>query len=112
MNDPQLDAAQAAIDTLQHRQAEETRATGRVAKKMTVKELIDHLGTMPQDAIVLYKQYSDFSVLEAEEIELILARSGGAFKRNGLYKSSEDWSDKNKEDPGNEPVTVVVFPGN
>src|SRR5579859_3403789 len=37
---------------------------------MTVAELIEHLETLPQDYLVVYRSCSDMNVLEANQIEI------------------------------------------
>lgn len=102
---------------------------------MTVSELVAKLQTMPPDAVVVYKMFSDYLILEADDIGLQTAEEAKAV--------DDAWIDKRKAEPhrfgnlsdveqaffrggryvrcrrsqfpsGEEPVyaNVVTFPGN
>lgn len=58
---------------------------------MTVKELIEHLQTMPQDAIVICTFCSDYDVVTKEDITLYngrqkLSRTGATIRYGGLIR--------------------------
>lgn len=77
---------------------------------MTVRELIAKLQTMPQDAAVLYRCCSDYSILESGEIVLRKADDELVALRGGKHMTLT-----RKQYPANEtPVFVdaVIFPGN
>jgi hypothetical protein len=56
--------------------------------KMTVKELIEHLKTFPEDLPVLYAIYSDNKMLEAEDIKI--AKFMEYRKNDGYYPRNSD----------------------
>lgn len=86
---------------------------------MTIKELIEHLQTFPQDAesVCLYRAYSDYSILDADQITYhpvggtSMAREDQRYvKRNGqiMLYNPRTW------DKAEVPVfvAIVAFPGN
>lgn len=78
---------------------------------MTVAELITVLQKMPQDVEVLYRCCSDWTVLEAEQVQVNLAES-----REIVYRKANGYSDYNERwAPKDIPLefrTVVTLPGN
>lgn len=67
---------------------------------MTVRELIEFLKTQPQDALVAFCQYSDYTAMEAEHIDLMnlqSARVDGYVGEARPDKPTQQW---------------LVFPGN
>lgn len=85
---------------------------------ITVKELIKHLKTLPQDYQVLYCLHSDYAVLDLEEIEVQHSTDklnyGTAILHHnmpGEYRSyGGDREYKGQKLPT--PASVVIFPGN
>lgn len=88
-----------------------------------VSELIAHLQTLPQDAVVLYRCMSDYAELENEFIDLKKGKKGKIICHHGHYMQAEEhWFDPNYPGypygkPNDLPsapkyVTAVVFPGN
>lgn len=78
---------------------------------MNVRELIEHLQTLPQELEVIYSYHSDYEVLRAEDIEHCEARGKSTVLRGGRYAHTYpgyQWP------PGEQPVyvDVVIFPGN
>jgi len=78
---------------------------------MTVKELIERLRVMPQDAIVLYQACSDSYELEDDEPSLFKMTVTRDKTGKPRYHSYNDkWIPKNAEDI--EVIDVCHFPGN
>lgn len=67
---------------------------------MTVKELINHLETLPQEYEVVYDRYSERVLLEKDEIEIITA----SLPRN------DGWVHDARPDKSKQKY--VSFPGN
>ena len=73
---------------------------------MTCRELIQHLSTMPQDAVVVFDMYSECQGLEADEVtvqEMFLHNGTWMNRRNARYAAVD------------QPVKmeqVIHFPGN
>jgi hypothetical protein len=87
---------------------------------MIVSELIEHLKTFPQDALVIATMFSDYEQLEVEDITLIRAEDSksagkGLIRHNGhLMDLQEGWWPKSEGPKPTEPeyITAVHFPGN
>lgn len=77
---------------------------------MKVHELIAKLQTMPQDADVVYALYSDYSEMEAEDVQYVSADEKRIAKRRGeIVRCDPRWVPPNESV---EWVSVVCFPGN
>lgn len=72
---------------------------------MNVKELIDYLKTQDQDLEVLFCQYSDFSKLYVEEIEIEQGVNKGEWIERYYPRQ---YTDDNRPDVKD----YLVFPGN
>lgn len=73
---------------------------------MTVKELIDHLKTLPAELECVFAQYSDSAQLDVEDISIVevtKVRDSG-----GRPRYVKGWH----HDIGGETMHVVHFPGN
>lgn len=85
---------------------------------MTVKELIEHLQTLPQDYIVGYRCCSDAKQMEADEISVIHASDKKVIQHHNIHWAIRDYSPSDfGEGPfkiAMEPqfISVVMFPGN
>lgn len=79
---------------------------------MTVRELIEHLGTLPADAEVIYRYHSEYAELETGDIDLHRAEDGKIEYRaeQGYCYYRCNWRPSDWPKP--EFRTVVVFPGN
>ncbi len=85
---------------------------------MKTRELIALLSEMPQEAEVLYRFCSDYSVLKADDIKVQGSTdpliAGHAIKHHNLvgeyrrYDGPREYKDK----PLPVPVDAVIFPGN
>lgn len=67
---------------------------------MTVRELIEFLKTRPQDLLVAYNKYSDYTTMDSEEIfigELCNPRNDGWLERKRPDKPFQQY---------------LIFPGN
>lgn len=67
---------------------------------MTVKELIEHLKTQPQGALVAFKCFSEQCLLEKQDIEL----------QNLCEPRPDGWIQN--ERPDMRTIQYLVFPGN
>lgn len=80
---------------------------------MTVKDLIEILSKMPQDAGVMYDLHSDVAGMDEEQVVLITPDHNGdkIIKRNGRYETyaPQWWDVETMGEPKFE--TVVKFPG-
>lgn len=76
---------------------------------MTVAELIEKLKTMPQEAVVIYALYSDYSALEADDIELHLASEEKVKYRGNRFSNVQSFE---KAQEALDYRDVVIFPGN
>ena len=84
---------------------------------MTVKELVEHLQTMPQDYLVVYRACSDCTKLEADDINVYSAEQKKVVQHHNMPDRVMDYSEWQYEPKGkltNEPkfLDVVMFPGN
>lgn len=83
---------------------------------MTVRELIEHLQTLPPDLDVIYRFCSDYSVLEAGDIDLQTSSDPltrfTAVKHHNMPGEYRAYYPIEKEDPKPTPANVVIFPGN
>lgn len=85
---------------------------------MTVKELIEHLQTLPPDYSVVYRACSDYHVLDAVDIWVqrpdVPLERGVAIAHHNMaseyreYAGPQDYKDR----PLPVPAGVVFFPGN
>ena len=80
---------------------------------MTVRELIAHLSALPaeaQELTCIFRRYSEFETLEADDVRLVTAGQQELILRNGRYM----WSDARWHKPGDAPqwASAVAFPGN
>ena len=67
---------------------------------MTVADLIEFLQKQPQDLLVAYELYSEYSLLDTDEIKLV-----------ELCEPRPDgWIQKKR--PDMQSLTYLVFPGN
>ncbi len=87
---------------------------------MTVRELIKHLETLPQDYLVVYKCCSDYTKMDADEVIILNAEDKEIVQHHNIpdqvrsYRSTE-YAKKYEGMPKNsEPkfLDCVVFPGN
>lgn len=67
---------------------------------ITVKELIAFLQTQPQDLVVAFEQYSDWSEMELDQIRACVA---GVRRGDGYIPNAR---------PDKPTQTYLVFPGN
>ena len=60
---------------------------------MTIKELIEHLQTMPQDALVIHTFCSDYDALKADDFTLMTpTEKGGIINHHGhIMYCKRDW---------------------
>lgn len=87
---------------------------------MTVKDLIEHLQQYPQDTVigVLYQAFSDYSILEPEDIEFLPNGKVKAFSNEKRYilrggrvmEYDERTWDKRQGEP--QFISLLIFPGN
>lgn len=77
---------------------------------MTVGELIDQLKQYPRNATVLYRAFSEFNLLEHDDLEFYPKHSKQVIEHSGKYMVDYDYWTK----PGERPnyVEVLIFPGN
>lgn len=88
---------------------------------MTVRELIEHLQTLPQDYVVGYCCCSDTSLMDADEICVCHAADKKVVKHHnmpGCVRDYREWEWEKQVPGGPKPgmvpefVDIVVFPGN
>lgn len=81
---------------------------------MTVRELIAHLQTLPQDYLVAYQCCSDSAKLEAEEITVIHATDKRVIQHHNMPDMIRDYREWEHHKSGPIPhfIDVVMFPGN
>ena len=87
---------------------------------MTVKELIEHLQTFPQEFQVAYRCCSDSAKLEADDVYVILATDKKVVQHHNMkdrirdYNPSDYGNSKYASCAGLQPdfISVVMFPGN
>lgn len=70
---------------------------------MTVKELIQHLHTFPEDLPIVYACCSEYTTLEAHEIGVIQLQPA---RKDGWVASQ--WSGE----PKVKTIPILAFPGN
>lgn len=78
---------------------------------MKVSELIEFLQKQPQDIEVIFRQYSEYAILDVEDITLKTPsdKYPVAYRRQqGYYESIHHYP----QDETGELCTVLVFPGN
>lgn len=79
---------------------------------MKVKEFIEILSKMPEDAEVIYQCCSEYEVLKADDPTLVKGEDKVIALRNGRYmRVPGTWLDPKDFTP-TEYVTVVTLPGN
>ncbi len=85
---------------------------------MTVRELIAFLEKIPQDHLVIYSQYSDYTVLDQEDItvqsETSKLRTGCAVPHHNMSGSVRRFNSLREYGDGKLPIPLnaVIFPGN
>ncbi len=71
---------------------------------ITVKDLIEHLKTLPQDLGVIYKACSDYNELELKDITIVNAVDQDFYYMRSHPTMSQANKDKEKK--------YLLFPGN
>lgn len=85
---------------------------------MTVRELIKHLETLPQDYTVAFDLHSEVKLMEKEEIEVVHATDKKLVKHHNMsdwlrtYYAHQWEGDGSLSKMTPEFVDAVVFPGN
>lgn len=81
---------------------------------MTVRELIAALQEMPQDYTVAYQCYSDYSMMQADEIKVRHASDKKAVRHHNMPDEIREYNAYEYAKGSQEPefVNVVIFPGN
>lgn len=77
---------------------------------MTVKELVEKLQTFPQDAVVLYRAWSELNAMDDDDVWLAKPEEKLVVRRNGMYMGYHHHHWPKEETP--EFVEAVCFPGN
>ncbi len=80
---------------------------GRPVRPMTVKDLITHLHTMPQDLPVAYALHSEFTLMSTEDVQVQMLQP----HRPDGWVATRWWGTRNEQD-ALKTVPYVVFPGN
>ena len=85
---------------------------------MTVKELIEHLQTLPQDFMVAYELHSETKLMEPDEIRVVRMADKKLVKHHNMPDWLRAYSPYEWEKGGSksgltpEFVNAIVFPGN
>lgn len=88
--------------------------SAKVRQAMTVKELIEHLQTLPQDYLVVYQRYSDLTKLEASDILVAHACDRSVVQHHNQPDLVREYREHewNRKLLTPHFLDAVIFPGN